>query len=413
MQFRTVGLGVLLVAACSREPRFGGVQTIVERGAANPTVGVDPHSGTVYVVWAGQGPDSAWNIYVARNKSGGGFTKPVRVNDRPGDVGTAKENPPQVVVGRDGVVYVGWVSERAPDHSPVPDINVRVARSSDSGATFEPSTTVSVDGGGGSLANMYSDLALAPDGSLYVSWLDLHYYTDSSAAHEAHHVPDSVPVPDDHVDLRVARSIDGGRTFIGGAILDTGACICCRTAIASGPDGNPHALWRHVFAGNVRDFYTASSPDRGRTFSAPVRVHEDGWVINGCPDIGPDIAVDQDYVVHAVWYTAAPNRVGLWYAASRDSGAHFDAPVALLTDSYVPPAEVKVASYGDRTWVVWEDRRRPPGAIRFAGAGRRGSALLGPGEYPTIAAGGNRIAVAWVINGAVKVRVAESALADR
>jgi len=413
MQLRTVGLGVLLVAACSRGPRFGGLRTIVERGAAYPTVGVDPRAGTVYVVWAGQGPDSVWNIYLARTDSRNGFAAPVRVNDRPGDAVMAKENPPQVVVGWDGVVYVGWVSNRAPDQSPLPDISVRVARSSDGGATFEPSTTLRVGRAGGSLANMYSDLALAPDGALYVSWLDLHYYTDSSAAHEAHHVPDSVPVPDNRVDLRVARSIDGGRTFRAGAILDTGACICCRTAIALSPDGNPHVLWRHVFAGNVRDFYSASSPDRGNTFTSPVRVHEDGWAINGCPDIGPDIAVDQDHVVHAVWYTAAPNRVGLWYAASRDNGAHFDPPSALLTDRYVPPAEVKVASFGDRTWVVWEDRRRPQGVIRFAKAGRRGSASLGLGEYPTIAAGADHIAVAWVMNGAVHVRIADSALADR
>lgn len=401
-----VGLLCLLVAACETGPNFGAPVTVVAGHAANPTVAVDPRGG-VYVAWVQTEPDSTTNAYVARAPRGGGFERPVRLNDRPGEVMLATQNPAQVQVGGDGTVYVAWVSDRAPPASRHSDVSVRLVRSTDGGRSFSAPVTLAVDLGRRWPANMYYDLASAGDGSLYVSWLDLHYYSDSLAARAIRHAADSTPVPEDRVDLRVARSTDGGRTFTQSLILDSSSCICCRTAIAAGPDGNPHVLWRHVFPGSVRDFYAASSYDRGRTFSAPVRVHDDGWVLDGCPDIGPDIVVDQRNVVHAAWYTGAPSRQGLWYAPSRDGGAHFDDPVALLTDRYVPPSEVKLASLGARAWIVWEDRRTAPGQIRFVQAGRRRSVSLGVGEFPTIAAGGDRLAAAWVANSAVRVRVAE------
>ncbi len=406
MNRHLLGAFVLLLAGCDRGPRFGQTITVVAAKAANPTVAVDPRSGAVYVAWVQRETDSTSNAYLARAGGDGRFEPPVRLNDRPGEVMLATQNPAQVVVGEDGEVYVGWVSDRAPPRSTMSDISVRLVRSSDGGRTFSPSTSFTVGSPRRGPANMYYDLATASDGSLYISWLDLHFYTDSLAAHAAGHLPDSIPVPESRVDFRVARSVDGGQTFVGQAILDSSACICCRTAIATGPDGAVHALWRHVFPGSVRDFNTARSRDHGTSFEAPARVHEDGWVLDGCPDIGADIAVDAANEVHAVWYTGAPGRLGLWYARSGDGGAHFDSPIAILTDRYVPPSEVKLAVADERAWAVWEDGRTLPGKIRFRLATGGRAETLGTGEFPTIAAGGGVLAVAWTRDGAVQVRLA-------
>src|SRR5262249_31472578 len=66
-----------------------------------------------------------------------------------------------------------------------------------------------------------------------------------------------------------------------------GVCYCCKTAITTAGDGSIQLAWRHVYPGNIRDIAFAVSRDGGRTFTAPIRVSEDKWVLEGCPDDGP------------------------------------------------------------------------------------------------------------------------------
>jgi hypothetical protein len=393
------------LVGCSAGPRFGPARTVAAKDAENPTIAADPRSGAVYVAWVQTDPDSSSNAYLSALGPDGTPGPPVRLNQRSDRVAIATQNPAQVVVTADGAVIVGWVSDHATHGSPRNDISIRLVRSTDGGRTFSAPTSVAIDQRRWP-ANLYYDLAAGSDTALYVSWLDLHYYTDSLAAHAAAHLPDSIPVPESRVDFRVARSTDGGRSFVGPAILDTSSCICCRTAIAVGRDGAVHALWRHVFPGNVRDFVSATSTDNGASFTTPHRVHEDHWVLNGCPDIGPDLAVDAENVLHAIWYTGAPGRQGLWYATSADGGQTFTSPMPVLTDQRLPPSEAKLATLGGSTWVTWEDRRRRPGEILLARAGSTEGIRVGFGEYPAVAAGAGRLAVAWADQGTIRVRTA-------
>ena len=393
-----------LLAACGRGPTLDAPVTLAAARAANPTVAVDSASGRVYVAWVQQAADSGWDVYLAGGDAAGAFGVPVRVNDRAGEAMVATENPPQVVVTGDGGVVVAWVTSLRPDSAGVADISVRLARSDDQGRSFGPATTFAGAPGGLSRANMYYDLAAGPGATLYLGWLDLHWYTDTLAHRHRDHVPDSVPVPEDRVEFRVAASHDGGRSFGAGVVLDTVSCICCRTAVASGPDGRVHALWRHVFGGSVRDFLSARSDDGAASFAPPARVHEDGWVLNGCPDTGGDIVVDAAGVVHAAWYTGAPGRVGLWYARGDGPAGAFGAPVALLPAGHLPPAHVKLAAGGGRVFGIWEDRRVRPAELRFGMPGTGTGRSLGPGEAPAIAAAGDQLAVAYARDGAVLVR---------
>ena len=74
--------------------------------------------------------------------------------------------------------------------------------------------------------------------------------------------------------------------------IASGVCYCCKTAIAFGRSGEIYLAWRHVYPGNFRDMAFTATLDGGRTFLAPVRVSEDHWMIEGCPDDGPSMQVD-------------------------------------------------------------------------------------------------------------------------
>ena len=87
-----------------------------------------------------------------------------------------------------------------------------------------------------------------------------------------------------------------------------------------------YVAWRHVYPTNLRDIAVARSGDGGRTFSTPVRVSEDHWEIDACPEDGPSIAVTDDGVLHVAWPTMLQEGVqkkAVFYASSTDGGRTF------------------------------------------------------------------------------------------
>jgi hypothetical protein len=71
--------------------------------------------------------------------------------------------------------------------------------------------------------------------------------------------------------------------------------------VATSANGTVVAAWRHVYKGNIRDIALAKSSDGARTFATPVRVSEANWVLDGCPENGPTVAIDQANAIHVVW----------------------------------------------------------------------------------------------------------------
>ncbi len=51
-----------------------------------------------------------------------------------------------------------------------------------------------------------------------------------------------------------------------------------------------------------------------------MRVHQDGWAINGCPDDGPAMAVDAAGTVHMVWPTLLNGTEGTLLYATAAAG---------------------------------------------------------------------------------------------
>jgi hypothetical protein len=127
--------------------------------------------------------------------------------------------------------------------------------------------------------------------------------------------------------------------------------------LAMAPNGELWVAWRKTFDGNVRDVVVARSVDGGNTFSAPKRVHHDGWVFSACPHRGPSIGFDRYGRLYIGWYTEGTDeQPRLYVATSDDQGNTFSTPVPLHTSTTSLPDQLRMAVHPDGAVVaVWEE----------------------------------------------------------
>lgn len=330
-----------------------------------------------------------------------------------GAISDHNQAAPRMVVAPDGTVLVLWVREVDVNGRRFPASDLYLARSSDDGRTFGAPVRVN-PAPGFPTSHSFADLAVGPDGTLFVSWLDgtagdryaREHPTGAPSDHAGHDDPHHAGVDTGAsgtgapgTDLVVARSADGGQTFGAPVVVASGTCQCCRTALDVASDGTVRVAWRHIFPGMERDMALATSRDGGQTFGAPVRVHADGWAIEGCPHTGPAVATGADGSVHVTWYTAAEGRAGLWHAVSGDGGATFGAPTPLAVEA--PNGQTRaVRDRTGRVWIAWEDRRR---TRTFLAPVSGGDTLSVAGEDPALAGTASGWALVTVADGTLRV----------
>jgi hypothetical protein len=183
-----------------------------------------------------------------------------------------------------------------------------------------------------------------------------------------------------------------------------GVCYCCKTALASAPDGTVFAAWRHVFAGNIRDIAFTTSRDGGRTFAPLARVSEDQWQLDGCPDDGPALAVNDQGVAHLAWPTVVstpePHKA-IFYASTRD-GRTFTPRVRVSPEGRNAAHPQITIDPSGRPFVVWDEIEAGKRRLFAARATARGEFLTptvfdtaGTAFYPAVARAGNVLLVAW------------------
>lgn len=398
---------------------WGPTLTAVETGATRPTAAVDPAGESVYVAWVGTGGEAP-DVYLARVGPAGAdapddgprISSPVRVNRIPGDAAAAGQAPARVAVGPGGEVYVAWTRDTLVAGRRWPATDLRFARSTDGGRSFEPAVTVNRDSAGVPSSHSFHDLEVGPEGTLYLSWIDGRRRDRYLAEHPDAEAEGEAP----ELEIRVASSTDRGRTFGRGAVVDSGPCPCCRTTLAAGGDGSLHVAWRKLFEKDVRDIVVARSTDGGRSFSSPVRVAADDWTFPACPHAGPGLVTDEEGRLHMAWYTGKEAAPGLYYArteGARTEGGEmkFGSAVPLLTDERVPPSQVALGP-GDAgsLWLAWEDRRPERARFRLSRVAadrdpRPDDATVLPGVLPDLAAADSLQALAWLDGEAVRVRL--------
>lgn len=381
--------------------------TLSVPGRANATPSIAADGDVVAIAWGASVASGLTDVYLAVSRDAGRtFGPPVRVNDVNGDARLNGEQPPRVTIRRSGptapVITVVWTTKGASGTRLVQ------SRSSDGGHSFSRATAVA--GGDAAGDRGWENTTVDRDGRVYAVWLDhreLAQQGDMASMHHAHggsaSKPDGVAMAQ-RSKLYIA-SLDGA---VAPRAITGGVCYCCKTALATGSDGSLFAAWRQVYPGNIRDIAFTASRDSGRSFAAPLRVSEDKWVLDGCPDDGPAIAVDARNRIHIVWPTlvggttaGSDPTIALFYAMSAD-GKRFTPRERIPTEGMPHHPQIAIAPDGSLA-VAWDEgahgaRRAVVGRASADGEPRFARDVIGgpdPSVYPVVAAVRDGIVVAW------------------
>jgi len=354
--------------------------------AAEPATAVAP-DGSFYVAWVNHAPENRADVMIGRYEAGKTPAAAVRVNPQAGTATAWRGDQPSVAVGTNGSVYVVWTERVEADGKK--GTNLYLSVSSDLGQTFAAPVKINDD-------KVVADhgmhsLGVAADGHIYVSWLDERNVAapKPSTKAEGHHM-------ESNRELFIADSSDGGRTFSRNRKIAGDACPCCKTSTAIASDGTIYVGWRHVLPGDFRHIAITTSSDAAATFSKPVIVSDDKWVLHGCPVSGPSLSVAENGALKVLWYAAGEaNAPGLYFAESKDKGQSFSARQMVAQETV---RGTPVLAAGNAELAIWEMAGAQGSETKFRAIGQNGPAIsIGSNvELPAAAVSKNELFVAYV-----------------
>ena len=145
--------------------------------------------------------------------------------------------------------------------------------------------------------------------------------------------------------IRFAEITDKG-DIIKESELDASTCDCCQTSIAITNDG-PIVVYRDRSEKEVRDIYSVKNING--TWEKPSAVHDDGWIINGCPVNGPKVAVNSKNLAVA-WFTVYNDHPLVNVSFSKNNGNSFGTPIKINDHDAI--GRVDVAFLNDKEVIV-------------------------------------------------------------
>lgn len=239
----------------------------------------------------------------------------------------SRSNDARLLVSSDHL-FAFWTSfKEGARHNAGPMV---VARSTDDGENWQPGTSPT-DWNEGAHAFFAAD----GDGQqMHLVWLDSRHGLNKVKGTQG---------------MRHTYSTDGGASWSATTTLDDITCACCWTS-ARLHEGVLYVLYRDKQPSDM-SFGTLREQDWQRLGT----VGEFNWFFEGCPHIGGASAFGhgKDHThVHTVVGTGHPERSGIYYLHSTDSGKQWSSPIRMGDDSGLH-GDVAINKNG-RLLVVWD-----------------------------------------------------------
>lgn len=253
--------------------------------------------GNIVLSWIRETNDTDCVVCYAVSKDGGrSFGAAVVIPSSKG-VFPHGENMPKVIFKPDGTVFAAWGIKNPSPENPYSGL-VYYAQSYDDGETWSAPEPLTKDPE--STDQRYFDLTLLPDGEIGIVWLDNRSKTEQEGS------------------TLFFEATNGKNGFREEVAIGATCCPCCRTCLFTDNRQEVHVVFRDIINDSIRDMVHIVSADNGKTFSAPVRISNDNWVINGCPHTGPAMTQNKNGLQFA-WYTGG-DKGGVFYCHSDDDG---------------------------------------------------------------------------------------------
>lgn len=316
-----------------------------------------------------------------------------RVLDTQGDpISADGENRPKLAFGPNDQVVLSYTQ-------PLPRPNtgwVRMLRSTDGGRSFTPPFTVHEDRQ--EITHRFESIGFDAQGVLHTLWIDKR---------DLERAP-KVGKKSSYRGAAIYRNMshDGGASFGPDLRVADHSCECCRIALTPGLDGRLRAMWRHVFAPNVRDHAFALIDTTPTPAPAvPVRASEDNWHVDACPHHGPALVAAEGGGYHTVWFGIRQQDQAhvpaVRYGRLNAEGASLPDTVRPLPDERAEHADI--AAHGLRVAVVWrsvEGARSRLHAWLSTNGGQRFDLhtldeVHGDNDFPRLVQRGARMLAVW------------------
>jgi len=259
-----------------------------------------------------------------------------------GDTAGIRQIAPQLAIAPDGIVYVLWTDFRAGVEG-----QVYLTSSGDGGASFRAAWPLTNAEGVQAGMQRGAQFVIDRMGMLHLTWQERNSLGKISA--------------------RYARSTDGGVTFSEPLAVagDSGQQNQDFPSIAVDSSGNPFLCWiddRETATTRHTQLYFTRSTDGGATFSAPVRASiMPGGNGGSCECCNTSIAVSSDGNVFISFRGNIDNDRDIYIARSLDGGATFATYKAASESWNIPACPMTGSSICidpmQTAHVVWRDSR--------------------------------------------------------
>jgi hypothetical protein len=270
-------------------------------GAPKHTPGDAEHSGAGHHAPGAHGSAAGdGDIFIARSSDGGEtFAPATKVATIPG-LTFGMRRGPRVAARGDTLTVTVAAKE------------LLAFSSSDAGRTW--TGPVTVNDAVGSAEEGLHDLAVAPDGQLFVTWLDNR---------------------NGSMELWAAESSDGGKTWTKNDRVyrspEKSICECCHPSALFDADGNLAVMWRNSIDGS-RDLWMTTRARGAKEFSPAKKLGEGTWKLNACPMDGGKIVAFGDGRFGAVWQRAGEVFFTPYVGGAEVSLGNGKQPVAVARD---------------------------------------------------------------------------------
>lgn len=320
----------MLIFGCSRQhsPRMiSSAQAIAESVFLTRD-----HRDNPVVVWTERQNEKLTLLFGTPSGDGESISKSTSLT-LTSDVATHPESMPKVAFKRDGSIIAAY-EKKSPTKENKYASAIYYRMSVDGGKSWSKETFLHSDTVAGK-SRSYFDLESLPNGEIGAAWLDIKLDVETGGR-----------------SVRFAQTTSS-EGFVNEVLIDSSACQCCRIDISTDNNENIFVAYRGLAKGpmgkQIRDMMIAASTDHGTTFSTPVTISADKWIIDGCPHTGPSLCGNKAGLI-SLWYTEGSG-TGIYYAERSNDDTTFSARQLVSQNGHHP----QLTANEDRIAMLWEE----------------------------------------------------------